>query len=81
MIQQPTSLSTLEETICKAIESQVDAEKEQIIKTAVAEFEKRIRTIVGQMTIELAQYYSIERLGSDLVIRVRIETGKETPPW
>ena len=61
------------EQIHGLIERSVEAEKESLIKEVVKEFEIRVRETVGQASIKVANYFSIQRMGPDLVIRVQIE--------
>lgn len=50
----------------------VEREREEVVKQATAEFDKRIRKIVGTVAVELSNYYSVQRLGSDLLITVKL---------
>lgn len=72
MAQNPDFQSILHEAIKKAIQDTVDEAKERVIKVAVEMFEKEVRHSVSRVTVEALSHYSMERLGSELLIRVKI---------
>jgi hypothetical protein len=47
--------------------------KERVITDAVNQFEKDLRAKMGTVALNLANYYSVERMGGNLVITVRLE--------
>ena len=61
------------------LESQVlalaDNVKEQVIKDALAAYEKELRSKLGDFAIRLSDYFSVERLGSDVMIHCKITKG------
>lgn len=67
--------SRLERQLTDAIKACAEFEKEELIKKAVAEFEVKLRKAVGTAAIQLANYYNVERMGTDLVIRVRVDSA------
>jgi len=71
-------LANAESAIMAAIKSEIDRQREKVIEEAVAEFEEKVRKAVGQVVLQLSDYYSVERLGAELVIHVKIEG--ETKP-
>lgn len=60
--------------ILNEINKCVDEAREQIIKDAVTEFEKRIRAAAGSVAIQVSDYFTIERslMGKDMIITVRV---------
>ncbi len=64
--------TTMLEHIKNAVQLRADEIRESIIKEATAQFEKELRQAVGQTAINIANYYSVFRAGSDLHISVRI---------
>ena len=56
-----------------ALAKQVEGAKEQVIKQAVQEFEEKVRTAVGNVAIRVAEYYTVQMLGSQLIITVKLE--------
>ena len=51
----------------------VEQEKERIIRSAVGVFETVLRERVSKLALTLANYYSLQMQGSEVVIRVRID--------
>ena len=49
---------------------------EKIIADATADFEKQVRASIGTVAINLANYYTVERQGGNMVITVRLEGAK-----
>lgn len=64
------------EIVQGAIGRAIEIEKEKSIEEATQAFEKRVREAVGQVVIQAADYYSVERNGTDLVIHVKYTTEK-----
>jgi hypothetical protein len=71
-----TETTGMEEKIKKAISFYADGQKERIIKEAAAEFEKAVREACGRVAIMVSEYYSIERTGNQLIIKVEIGPDK-----
>ena len=63
---------SFEQAIRTSIQQHADAIREDCIKAAVAEFETRLRQAVGRAAIDLSNHFSVQRLGQDLVISVRV---------
>lgn len=72
-IQPVSTINQIELAVHKAIQEQVDKAKEEIIQTVMKDFEKKIRETVGKVAITLANYYSVQTLGNELIIRVQIK--------
>jgi hypothetical protein len=77
---QPTShvpSETLEQRMMRSIHEALDKKlkelKEQIIRDAITTFDNELRAAVGTAAIKISEYYSMERLGPNLVITVRLE--------
>lgn len=73
MPQEPSIEVILIRHIETAIKETVDAAREQLVKEAVAEFEKQVREIVGKTAINVSNMYSLQRHGNELVIHVKLE--------
>jgi hypothetical protein len=71
MSDSTKTISRLEGTIRQTVNAEIEQVKEDIIKDAVSSFEKQIRKVVGFVTIDVANYYSIQRSGTDLCITVK----------
>ena len=65
--------TALESRIAVAVEGIAAGLREAAIKKAVEDFETALRKQVGVTAISLLEYYSVEHVGPELVIRVRIE--------
>jgi hypothetical protein len=68
-----TFLNTLEESLKQAIQERVNEARERIVQVAVETFEKEVRQLIGSVAVNLSQFYSIQRLGPDLVIHVKMD--------
>lgn len=69
--------SLINSQIEKAISSAVEEHKEELIAAAVEEFEKRVRKVVGEVALHVSNHFSIQRMGKDIVITVKMEKGGE----
>jgi hypothetical protein len=56
------------------VAKQAQALTEEAVAEAVKLFEKRMREAIGTCAVNVANYFSVERMGSELLIRVQIET-------
>ena len=72
-LPQETIESRLLREVHVAINNQVLELREWAIANAVKKFEEDLRAKVGTVAINLANYYSVERMGGNLVITVRLE--------
>ena len=77
MAMQPTATQSLEHAIYTALEDETHKIKETAIKEAVSQFEDALRKSIGLVAIRLLDYYSVERIGSELVIHVKLEKEKQ----
>lgn len=70
-------MMTFEDTIKKQIADEivdrVAACREEVVKSAVAEFDRQVRQEIGHASVAIANYFSVERVGPNLVITIRIE--------
>jgi hypothetical protein len=57
----------------RAIEAQLKKEIEVHIETAVKEVEAKLRGSIDRIALSLASEYSVSRMGSELLIRVKKE--------
>lgn len=69
--------SLINSQIEKAISSAVEEHKEELTAAAVEEFEKRVRKEVGEVALHVSNHFSIQRMGQDIVITVKMEKGGE----
>ena len=68
-----SQLPSIARLIEEAIKTKSEQIKTQIVEEAVEQFETEVRKAVGQVSLNLFNLYSIERLGQELVIKVRID--------
>jgi hypothetical protein len=66
----------LQEEIVRVIHDHAKALTETSIKAAVSKFEQELRLSIGQTAISVADFYSMQRLGSELIIHVKLESSK-----
>ena len=64
---------SMEDRILAAVAQEAADIKEECIQAAVKDFEKKVREVVGKVAINVADFYSIERVGT--AIHVKIDTG------
>ena len=65
--------------IKNGIQARVDDAKETFIQNALRQYEKELRDRVGRAAIEISRYFTIEHVGTNLVITVKMEGGKREP--
>lgn len=70
-------VARMERAIYDAVHREIQLAREEIEKKAVQEFQSRIRQIVGRITLDASNFYTVHRdtVGHELVIRVKIEDG------
>jgi len=66
----------LQRDILQLIEREIDKAREDILRWAIGEFEAKVKKIIAQTTLNLTNYYTVERSGLDLLIRVKIDKGE-----
>lgn len=59
-------------SICKSLESHLEAAKETAIKKAVTDFEAELRRTIANYAIQMTDYFSVDRVGQDIVIHVKV---------
>ena len=64
-------------SIAQAIEAIIKTEAELFIKKAVADYEAALRNKIAHVIMCAHDFYSVDRMGQELVIRVQIEKGKD----
>jgi hypothetical protein len=73
--------SDFQKSIARAIlhevNEQIEKAKEDVVAKAAEEFRKRVKQIVGEVALSINDYYSIERCGQDILIRVKFEQAKQ----
>jgi hypothetical protein len=65
----------MQRDVQEVIRKHIEEAKEEVVKLAVKEFETRIRQIVGATAINIAEYYSVQMAGPNLVITVKLDSG------
>lgn len=70
----------IQRDIQRVLAEQIASAKEEVIKLAVKEFEHRIREVCAKTSINLANYYSVERMGANLLITVKMEEPRPSAP-
>jgi hypothetical protein len=75
-----SSLAELERRLELSIQQQLEGylaqKREMIIGEAITSFTRAVREAVGKAAVEVSDMYSVQRAGSDLVIRVKLEMDK-----
>ncbi len=69
----------MERDVRELIQKHVDEAKEEVVKMAIEEFTRRVRKIAAETAIMLQNYYSVEKIGQELIIRVKIDDGASKP--
>lgn len=72
-------MNGIEKSIQEGIQSLVNEARERTIQVAVKTFADEVRRIVCGSAVNIANYYSIQRMGTDLVITVKMEDSPEPP--
>lgn len=62
--------------IGRAVQAEADRLQEEVIVSAVTEFERRLRERVAQAALSIADFYSIEQDRQDIRILVRHSGAK-----
>lgn len=78
MAVDTTSEQGLIRAIHLAVHEMAEHEKQKAIEEAVKEFERNLRDTIATVAVKVANYYSIERLGPNLLITVKIDDKKGT---
>lgn len=68
----------LEKAVIDALNKQINTAKEKVVADAVVEFEKTVRQAVGEVAINLANYFSIEYGRDEIIVHVQIEPGEKS---
>lgn len=78
MIQPPAENfeQRLMRELLSHFEKEIKGLTEKIITDATQQFQNEVRMAVGKVVINLANYYTVERIGGNLVITVRLEGAK-----
>lgn len=77
MISSQVPPETIEARIMRdlheAVIKQVADIRCRVITEASKKFEDELRTLIGSVALNLSTYYSVERIGGNMVITVKIE--------
>jgi hypothetical protein len=76
MSNQPVDIKAL---IAERLAELIREQTEIVIKEAVKDFESLVREKVGRIALAVLDCYSVERLATEIVIHVKIESPKENP--
>lgn len=63
--------------ILHEVNEEIEKAKEEVAANASEEFKKRVRKIVSDVALDISNYYSIERSGQDILIRVKFDQEKK----
>jgi hypothetical protein len=63
--------------ILHEVKEQIEKAKEEAVVQAAEQFQKRVKEIIGNVAMDISNYYSIERIGQDILIRVKFEQAKQ----
>ena len=55
--------------ILHEVKEQIEKAKEEAVAQATEQFQKRVKEIIGNVAMDISNYYSIERIGQDILIR------------
>ena len=73
--------SDFQKSIARAIlhevNEQIEKAKEEAVAQAAEGFQKRVKEIIRNVAMDISSYYSIERCGQDILIRVKFEQEKK----
>lgn len=72
MVMPLTFEDTIHRSIYSAIADEIERQREKVIKEAVEEFDRNIRKTIANAVISVSDYYSIQMLGPELVIHVKL---------
>lgn len=70
---QLTLAQQLEQAVQKEVKERVDKLREELVKKYTDEFERKVRELIGRVSLSLASHYSIEHVGGEVLIRVKID--------
>jgi len=59
--------------ILHEVNEQIEKAKEEAVAQAAEGFQKRVKEIIRNVALYISNYYSIERIGQDILIRVKFE--------
>jgi hypothetical protein len=62
--------------ILHEVNEQIEKAKEEAVIQAAEQFQKRVKEIIRNVAMDISSYYSIERCGQDILIRVKFEQEK-----
>ena len=60
------------DAILKMVVTELEKAADAEIEHATEEIKRKLRQKVGRIAIDLARYYSVERVGTDVLIKVSI---------
>lgn len=70
------SVDWISQKILEATEREVAIAKDKVLEWATQEFREQVKAIVAKVVMKLLDTYTVERIGSELLIRVKIEVPK-----
>ena len=66
----------IQEVVAAAIKAEIDSEVKKAVEVAKRELDRRIPELVSGIAIRVMERVSMERMGNDLVIHVKVEGAK-----
>ena len=61
------------DAIERAVKDRIDQEVDLALQEAQERVGRAVRAAVGQIVLSVMQRYSVERMGNDIIIRVKID--------
>jgi hypothetical protein len=59
--------------ILHEVKEEIEKAKEEVAAKASEEFQKRVKEVIRNAALDISNYYTIERVGQDILIRVKFE--------
>jgi hypothetical protein len=72
MAMQNNTEEKIRGSIAEILEQEISKVREEVIAAAVAEYEAKVRKAVGNAAVQVSEFYSVHRMGNDLVITVKL---------
>lgn len=60
-----------DDDIHNAVLRHINENMEEVVRNAVDEYEKKLREEVSKIVLNMSSYYSLERNGKDIIIKVK----------
>ncbi len=77
MIVNPNESDRLLSAMVAALKSETEKIANEVLEEAKALFERRYRERIASVSASVANFYSIERLGAEILVRVKIDETRK----